>query len=538
MLVLTRINDRFPDDTDPAITYRLPTGLTPLPGPDGTPQAVISRSPDGGLLHLRLGAAWPQLNAQEKHVPFSAGRFRLVLKTPIDEEAGQWRDTPTQGDTVVNRSVSLDPIETAIAKRISQSGGDLIDVEVELDIRGLAPMFPWLVRAESDMIQSRIAALLGPTPATWERVEAAFLGLSKDTFTWYPLEPGAVPPPTDQAMLAIAHHAAPTLLTKSQGGWSLTDSDATHLDVSLAVPRTQTQRFGLRWSFSEFLAAQPDPGLHLIDLDIPAPFVAADIHVVNDVPLADSGIRGIGVEIRTGGPSGIVRHEFLPGQPSSARLRFVRETFEDLALSGKTRTTVDTANGPTIVENDLRPSGLMVEINTRSLNLTPLRFLAQPAIFEHVASLEVIVGRRTLSLTPTSPQAWAVGRRPPATVDVWAVLDSGDRAPLGAMAISGQGLTFDLAFLEVGQIKTVTLQPPTNIDQQAAYLAVQIEGGPWRTIDPGATVTWPVRQANRFQPPQLRYRTRHVPRSADGTTRPITESTWRNGVGPTVTLEV
>ena len=42
MLVLDRNADSYPDDSDPLVRYRLPTGLVALAGPDGTPQAMLS----------------------------------------------------------------------------------------------------------------------------------------------------------------------------------------------------------------------------------------------------------------------------------------------------------------------------------------------------------------------------------------------------------------------------------------------------------------------------------------------------------------
>jgi PPOX class probable F420-dependent enzyme len=40
MLVLTGSADSLPDHSDPGVRYRLPTGLAPAAGPDGTPQVT------------------------------------------------------------------------------------------------------------------------------------------------------------------------------------------------------------------------------------------------------------------------------------------------------------------------------------------------------------------------------------------------------------------------------------------------------------------------------------------------------------------
>jgi len=161
MLVLARAGDAYPDDSDAAVRYRLPTGLQPVVAPNGTPQAVLTRSEDGGLLQLRLAAVWPELGPGERPVPFVGGRFRLLLKTPTAQETGDWHATPVAGGVVVDRGISLTPAETAIARRLGKDTQDLVDVEVELDVRGFAPTFPWLASVDTEMLKARIAALLG-----------------------------------------------------------------------------------------------------------------------------------------------------------------------------------------------------------------------------------------------------------------------------------------------------------------------------------------------------------------------------------------
>jgi len=538
MLVLDRNADAYPDDIDPAIRYRVPAGLAPLAGPDGTPQAMLSRGPDGGLLHLRLGPVWPALAARERMVAFESGRFRLVSRTPASSDTGAWRATPIVGAAVVDRSVTLDQVEAAIARKLGQGSGDVVDVEVELTFRGLAPAFPWLASVARTTLRARIGALLRSTPATFDEVEAAFLGLTEDTFTWHPLQAGALPPPRDEALRAIAQYAKAELFVESDHRYEFAEGGPARLDLSLAVPRVQTRTIGLRWSFSEFLAAQPDPKKHLIDVAIPAPFVAADLCVVNDVPLAANGITSVAVEVRTGGPTGIVRHEFKVGEPSAKRLRFVRESADALSIRWRARAAVLTATGPAIVESDEHAAGLLIEVNAATLGLKAIRFLAAKEVFDHAATIEVAVGNRTLSLTAAVPEAWAVGRQPPATVDVTARRSTGERFPLGAMACGPMGLTFDATTLGVGEFVTVVLRPPADLAQRAAYLGVQAEGHPWRTVEQGDDLALPMRRESRLVPPRIRYRSRVVARGAGGATSVVSDSAWRERTGDVVTIEL
>lgn len=538
MLVLYRNGDAYPDDSDASIRYRLPTGFRPIAAADGTPQAMLLRGPEGGLLHLRLEPVWPALQTNERAVAFNAGRFRLVSRTPTASETGQWWPTPIAGVAVVDRSVSLDSVEAAIAKRAGERNGDVVDVEVELALTGLAPAFPWLASVERTTLRARLAALLRSSPATAEDIVAAFLGLSMDTFTWHPLQPRVMPPPRDDALRAIAHAALPELFVSGSAGYTLAEGGSSRCDLSLAVPRVQTRNIGLRWSFSEFLSAQADPKKHLIDVSVPAPFVAADLCVVNDVPLAAAAMNSIAVEIRTGGPTGALMHEFRPGEPSAKRLRFVRETADALGIRWRARAAVMTANGPAMVESEEHASGLLIELNAASLGLRPLRFAATRDVFDHVTTLEIALGTRTLVLSAALPEAWAVGRQPPTTVSVTATLGSGERHALGVKAVGPAGITFDASVLGLGECAFVSLRPPADLEQRAAYLAVQTEGRGWRTVERGGEIVLPVRRENRFTPPKVKYRNRVVPRGPDGRTGAVSESGWREATGETVTIEL
>lgn len=538
MLVLIRDGDSFADDSDEAVRYRLPSGLRPLTAPDGSSQVALSRSPDGGLLHLRLTPVWPKLAAGERRVSFADGRFRLLLRTPTASENGQWRRTAAVGDAVVDRSVSLDSLEVAIAQRLGAGGDEVIDVEVELKVQGFAPTFPWRVRADGRMVQSQLTALVGSSPADWTRIQDAFLGLDTTVFTWYPLAPAALPPPNDEALLTIALHSAPFLLDAADDGWVVRQAVPEHLELSLQVPRLDSRLIGFRWSFSEFLAAQPDPARYLTEIREPAPFEAAELLVVNDVLLSDAGVRSLEVEILTGGPTGRLRHVFRPGEPGAVRLRFVRETFEVLALSWRLKAAVYTPRGTTMTETGFRPTGLFLEVNTAALGLTPLRFRAEPDLFDTLEALEVAVGSRALQLTAESPEAWAVGRQPPPAVDVAAVLAGGRREPIGSIPIGERGLTVGATILGQGEVVEVALQPAAENASRVVYHAVQVEGGPWRTLELDGGIVWPVRRENRFAKPRLRYRTRAVPRTATGGTGPMAESDWREGEGDSVVVEV
>lgn len=535
MLVLARSGDIYPDDVDGTRRHRLPLALAPVTTSDGRAQVALTRSTDGGSLQLKLGPVWPTLASNERGVVFASGRFRLILRTAGAGESGDWHEA-SLGESLVERSISLTPLEAAIARRVAERG--LVDVEVELELRGNSPTFPWLASVPARTLRPRLEAVLGPAPASWELVERAMLGLSSDTFVWYSLEPRALPPPRDAALLALARHLRGSLFVPEAQGWLCADLGATRLDVSLQVPRQGSERVGYRWSFSDFLAAQPDPSRYILDVTTPPPFAAADITLVNDLPLANDGIRSIEVEVRTGGPSGVLRHEFRPGAASSARLRFVRESFEEPRIRWTTRTTLLTAAGPTIVESQARDSGQSIELSSASLNLVALRVSAEPEVFEHVSALEVRLGARTIRLTASAREAWVVGRVAPASAPVQAVLSSGERRALAELPVARGGVLIGLDALGVAADTTVVLEPPPQLGSRIVYLAVQVADRGWRTMDAGKALLVRTRRADHFTPPQLRYRTRSVGRGADGSTSVMKESVWRDTSGDTVAVVV
>ena len=538
MLLLERTGNAYPDEADPAIRYRLPAALRPAAGPDGTPQVSLTRRPDGGLLHLRLAAQWPPFGPDDRPVLLEDARFRLILRTPASQETGEWRQTPVAGSVLVDRSVPLSRAEAAIARHLGERGEGVVDVEIDAGVRGMTRPYPWLVSVPSAALGPRIAALLGAAPATWDVVEAAFLGLAEDTFTWYPLQAGAMRPPLDAALRAIARGAAATLLTSTSAGWTVASSLPPRIDVNLQVTSTRTERVGLRWSFSDFLTAQPDPAVFLSDVSIPAPLEAATITIVNDVPLAADGVCGIAIDVRTGGPTGMLHHEFLPGQSATAKLRFVRETFEALQLQWGGRCTVMTANGPAVTPLDFRPCDQLIDVDAAALKLVPLRFAASPAVFDLASSIEIAIGARTIVLNAGAPEAWAVGRQPPATVTVTALGSAGERQVLPPMPFGPAGLVVTAAMLGAGEVADVTLRQADDLAQRVAYLAVQPEGRPWRTLSAGAEITVPVRLESRLKKPRVRYRTRHVARRPDGTTAPMVESTLREASGDVIAVSV
>jgi hypothetical protein len=180
----------------------------------------------------------------------------------------------------------------------------------------------------------------------------------------------------------------------------------------------------------------------------------------------------------------------------------------------------------------------MIDVDAASLGITPLRFAAARDLFDYVVSAAVTVGSRTLTLTAAAPEAWAIGREPPASAAVSVTLQSGTVHSLGDMTVGPAGLTIEASALGIGDVAPVILRPPADLLNRAAYLAVQVDGYPWRTIEAGAEIRLPVRRPTRLEAPRLRYRTRIVARGPNGATRAIDESGWRDATGDVIPIEV
>ena len=536
MLTLRRDAEGFLDDTDPSLRWVVPDGLEPIVDAAGVPQVFVVRGPEAGVLTLRLRPRWPGLDARHRQATIASSRVRLVGLAAGVRSDGVWHDGGIDAEHLLGRALALDAIELAMIRRLAASGGDTLEVELEMAFEGLLPRHPWLVRIDGAGLRARLVGLLGDTTFDRSAWNDAWAGLGDDALVWWPLSADAIPVPRDEARVALAQHCLPLATTGGAQALRLRDDFPERLALDLSVATAGRTQVALRWSLSSFLAQVADPTVHLVEATIPDPFQAAAMHVSCDVPLAEAGVRSIDVEVTTGGPSGRLRHVFVVGAPTAVRLPFVRESAAALEPRWLARATVVTAAGPTVVETTPRATGLVLDLDAAALGIVPLRFVADPIVFNRVAAIEIEIGARRLQLTATAAEAWAVGRTPPPSVAVTAIAADGRRHGLGNLALARDGLRIGAATLGIGDDVTVVLTPPAQLEDRAAYLAVQVEGGPWQTLERGDRITWALRREDALTPPRLRYRTRDVPRDADGRSRPMRESAWIEAVGETITV--
>lgn len=110
--------------------------------------------------------------------------------------------------------------------------------------------------------------------------------------------------------------------------------------------------------------------------------------------------------------------------------------------------------------------------------------------------------------------------------------------PLGPVPLGANGIEVSAAILGLGEVVDVRVAYPDAQSHRLAYLAVQAEGHGWHTLDPAQSLAIPVRRDNRFTPPRLRHRTRHVARDDGGRTQVMAESAWRDHAGEALVVDV
>ena len=86
----------------------------------------------------------------------------------------------------------------------------------------------------------------------------------------------------------IGRSLAVTIAAENVAGIAISDVDA----QGLAETASGAEKFGIKVT------------KHIVDVSVPAPLEAAELVIVNDLPLSAQGVSHIEVEVRTGGPTG------------------------------------------------------------------------------------------------------------------------------------------------------------------------------------------------------------------------------------------
>jgi len=249
------------------------------------------------------------------------------------------------------------------------------------------------------LLIAKLTSLL-PSKPLYSRAEIlrAFRGLSSTDFEWSAQLPGAMPAPIDSVLLATANHALPILFERQETAYRIATDMPDALSINLSVPTRAKSTHNLEWSLSSFLEQQANPEAFAYQIDVESPFDVGELLVTNDLPLHESGIRQLDVEIRTGGPGPEMNHRFEPDGTSATRLAFVNETFRDRTMNAKISAIVMKSGQPIIINKSIRPVGAVLAINKTLMQLEPVNVQAVDAVFDHLNALEIQLGSRLLTL--------------------------------------------------------------------------------------------------------------------------------------------
>jgi hypothetical protein len=249
--------------------------------------------------------------------------MRIVSTTPTGTAAADWHPIGPRAADVVDVMLPLTPEETALARRVSEQGGSLVEIEVELDYLGRLPRLPWSATADPALVRAAVTPALGPGPFTVDAAISAFEALDSAIFRWSP-NTAAAPPRNDAlARPALAVALAQELLAPDPAGVTWRSDLAEPIRIDLEVSRIADRHWPVRWSFSSFYAGLTDPGLHFEAIERPVAFQTRSLRVSCGLPIGPEGVDTLTVEIDAGDVTGLTSVSFVAGGPMSVRVPFI-----------------------------------------------------------------------------------------------------------------------------------------------------------------------------------------------------------------------
>jgi hypothetical protein len=516
-------NGRAVDDDDPSAWWRLPPALVPAALADGTADVRLARFEGGGTLRLRLGAE----PVTERPVPMLGGRLRFVLSTPTGVSSGEWHPIGPRATDLVDLVLPLSPTEAAVALRVGEIGGSLVEIEVELDYHGRLPRLPWIARADAADLRARLDPVLGAPPWSETAIDAALHALDLALFHWRSAWLGAPPRNDDVARTTVAAALVETLFSPGGQGWAPVEGA---VQLGLDEPRIAVARCVRRWSFSAFWRSLADPARYFVDVERAAPFETRMLHVTCALPLGPETIDSLQLEVDAGEITGLTHVRLRPGDPPTTRVPFVHRSsaapprWRILAL-------VRGRDGFVPVETPWRDADpLLVDLTPATTGIHPLRVDVDPDVWTHADAVDVVAGSRSVTLDAARPGAWLLFRQPPPTVAVtWR---SGDARVDGTLPVREGAVRITTLALSPGEVVSVRLVPSAALLAAAAWVGIA-RGTHLETLEPEG-VTWPVARRSRLAEPEVRFRVVQMPRRPDGTVAPPETSDERVGTGARV----
>jgi hypothetical protein len=360
MLVSSRssdISNGFADHQDAAIRYQLPDRLTLAQTPTGEPDFFLlrysgDRHDSGGLLQMRLQFApfsealtTAIVAAGQKLllIPFESGAFRIRVRSRLTDEAQQvgiWHPAIVSGNQVITTSIYFDSTETQILQSLLQSGDTVVEVELELNYRGLVTGTPWLVTAQTQALKSHLMTFLGDQPVQVDQIIAAFLSIPQqpELLSWLALEPDAVELDRDVMLTETAWRSLDSFFQKIPSTtltetphYQLLESlpnDSLTVSWDLIPPRQDVRTHRLSWSVSELFEQITNPEMRQKLFPIVnevSLFGTTQIHVISFLPCDLNYLREVRLGLRFSGADGVpdYRDVVFNGKTNVERLTVV-----------------------------------------------------------------------------------------------------------------------------------------------------------------------------------------------------------------------
>jgi hypothetical protein len=360
MLVSSRssdISNGFADHQDAAIRYQLPDRLTLAQTPTGEPDFFLlrysgDRHDSGGLLQMRLQFApfsealtTAIVAAGQKLllIPFESGAFRIRVRSRLTDEAQQvgiWHPAIVSGNQVITTSIDFDSTETQILQALLQSGDTVVEVELELNYRGLVTGTPWLVTAQTQALKSHLMTFLGDQPVRVDQIIAAFLSIPQqpELLSWLALEPDAVELDRDVMLTETAWRSLDSFFQKIPSTtltetphYQLLESlpnDSLTVSWDLIPPRQDVRTHRLSWSVSELFEQITNPEMRQKLFPIVnevSLFGTTQIHVISFLPCDLNYLREVRLGLRFSGADGVpdYRDVVFNGKTNVERLTVV-----------------------------------------------------------------------------------------------------------------------------------------------------------------------------------------------------------------------
>lgn len=593
MLVSSRssdISNGFADHQDAAIRYQLPDRLTLAQTPTGEPDFFLlrysgDRHDSGGLLQMRLQFApfsealtTAIVAAGQKLllIPFESGAFRIRVRSRLTDEAQQvgiWHPAIVSGNQVITTSIDFDSTETQILQSLLQSGDTVVEVELELNYRGLVTGTPWLVTAQTQALKSHLMTFLGDQPVRVDQIIAAFLSIPQqpELLSWLALEPDAVELDRDVMLTETAWRSLDSFFQKIPSTtltetphYQLLESlpnDSLTVSWDLIPPRQDVRTHRLSWSVSELFEQITNPEMRQKLFPIVnevSLFGTTQIHVINFLPCDLNYLREVRLGLRFSGADGVpdYRDVVFNGKTNVERLTVVYPALMPFQLDYRLTAVLAPPGGvgwaSTIKRDFVAANSSVIDLNRATAGIEFVRVEAESQVFNKASAIEVSLPSTSLKLTPEKPAAWValpnIAPTDKLTVRCIAHPLKGVSAPAYCLMdgeISDRLLKIAAYQLEVLDPDVITLTLDPEVAPHVAYVAVSVtkptatDIGKRRELKPNQPQVFKLLGRDSvFEPIRFRYQIHYVTYDSEGNTRPIVSTDWAIAEGNSLMIRL